>query len=582
VTLVTTRRSAAPLFGAALLVYCWQMAGIRPSVLWDREAVAAAGSFAAGLFPPDVSLGFLGVAGAAIVRTLGMAVTGTVLSIALALPMAVLATRTLWQRGVLLAGEPPGLAGFARGVVAGSARAVLRFLRAVPDLVWALLFVVAVGLGPVAGVLALAIGSAGVLGRVYADVFEAVDPGPLEALHATGATRLQVFLVGIWPQAARSVLAYTLYSFECGVRAASVLGFVGAGGIGYEIQVSMRLFRYHEVLTLIASFVLLATSTEALGRWIRRRLDSNRDARGAARVLGAGPARGAQLIAGAAVLCASAAASGFFDVTRCRGLLDRMGRFAMQLVPFALDSGFLRSLARPLEETIAISIVGTAAGVVLGGALAIPATSTLMLPRDDAAGRHPLLERAAGWACYRASRLTLGVLRSIPDLVWVMVCVLAVGFGPFAGTIALGLHTGGVLGKLYAEVLEEAPDPPIEALRATGAGPLGCLVWGMLPQARAMLVSYTALRWETNLRASTVVGLVGGGGIGLAIYNNIQLGFYPRVATLVVVVYLLVIASDWIADRGARRAELEQARAPAAAGAQVADEIAPAHRRVPS
>src|SRR6185503_2519467 len=183
--------------------------------------------------------------------------------------------------------------------------------------------------------------------------------------------------------------------------------------------------------------------------------------------------------------------------------------------PPALDASFLRSLVVPLEETIAISIMGTLAGILLGGVLAIPATATLMLPPDDAAGRRPLLERAARGACYRAARLVLGVLRSVPDLVWVMVCVIAVGFGPFAGTIALGLHTGGVLGKLYAETLEEVPEPPLEALRATGAGPLGCLLWGMLPQARSMLVSYTALRWETNLRASTVVGLVGGGGLGL-------------------------------------------------------------------
>jgi phosphonate transport system permease protein len=557
-----------------LIVYCWHVAGIRPSLLWDRGAAASVGSFVAGLFPPDVSPGFLAVVARAIVRTLGMAVMGTALSVALALPMAVLAARTLWQRGVLIAGEPQGLAGFARLAVSASARAVLRFLRAVPDLMWALLFVVAVGLGPIAGVLALAVSSAGVLGRVYADIFDAVDPGPLEVLHASGATRLQVFLVGIWPQATRNVLAYTLYSFECGVRAASVLGFVGAGGVGYEIQASMRLFQYREVLTLIASLVLLASSTEAFGRWLRRRLDSNRRATRTAGL--------AKMLAGAAVLCAGAAASGMFDMPSGRGLFDRMRHFAMQLVPPDVEPGFLQSLALPLQETIATSVLGTLVGVVLGGALAIPATSTIALPRDEV-GRASWLGRMACWACHRASRFTLGILRSIPDLVWVMICVLAVGFGPFAAAIALGLHTAGVLGKLYADALEEVSTPPIEALRAAGAGPLGCFFWGMLPQARAMLVSYTALRWETNVRASTVVGLVGGGGLGLAIYNNVELGFYPRVATLVVVVYVLVVASDWIADRRTRRAELERAHAPAPTdGEHTSDGLAPPYRRVAS
>jgi phosphonate transport system permease protein len=145
--------------------------------------------------------------------------------------------------------------------------------------------------------------------------------------------------------------------------------------------------------------------------------------------------------------------------------------------------------------------------------------------------------------------LTLNALRSIPELIWVLVCILAVGLGPFAGTVAIGLHTGGVLGKLYAETFEEAPPQPIDALRASGASLPQIFLWGVWPQTRPMLASYTVLRWEMNLRVSTILGLVGGGGLGQAIYNNIQLGFYPRVTTLVAVVYMLVIVTDWISDR---------------------------------
>jgi phosphonate transport system permease protein len=143
----------------------------------------------------------------------------------------------------------------------------------------------------------------------------------------------------------------------------------------------------------------------------------------------------------------------------------------------------------------------------------------------------------------------LNILRSIPELVWVLICILAVGIGPFAGTIALGLHTAGVLGKLYAETMEEVPVRPIEALRSLGASPVQVLLWAIWPQARPLLSSYTVLRWETNLRASAILGLVGGGGLGQAIYNNVQLGFYPRLSTLILLIYALVLASDWIGER---------------------------------
>jgi phosphonate transport system permease protein len=111
------------------------------------------------------------------------------------------------------------------------------------------------------------------------------------------------------------------------------------------------------------------------------------------------------------------------------------------------------------------------------------------------------------------------------------------------------LHTAGVLGKLYAEVMEEVERAPIDALHAVGARPFQILVYGIWPQAKPMLFNYTLLRWEANLRVSTILGLVGGGGLGQAIYNNIQLGFYPQVATMILLVYGLVIASDRVGDR---------------------------------
>ena len=148
-------------------------------------------------------------------------------------------------------------------------------VRSVPDLVWALLFVAGLGLGPTAGTLALAVSYTALLGRVYADVFDETDVRPLEALQALGATRLQILLFGILPQSRALLTSYTLYSFECSVRSAAVLGFVGAGGLGYEISLSMRLFEFPQVLTLIACFVLLLFLVDLLSRALRARLKAN-------------------------------------------------------------------------------------------------------------------------------------------------------------------------------------------------------------------------------------------------------------------------------------------------------------------
>jgi phosphonate transport system permease protein len=229
--------------------------------------------------------------------------------------------------------------------------------------------------------------------------------------------------------------------------------------------------------------------------------------------------------------------------------MGRVLRFAGQLVPPDLSVEFLRSLAEPLAQTLGISIAGTLIGLVVGGALALLATSVLIFPAaEDPARRSPLgiALRIAAWA---ASHAVLALLRSIPELLWVLFCIIAVGLGPFAGTLALGLHTAGVVGKLFAETLEEVPERALLGLRACGATPLQILCWGLWPQARGTLATYAMLRWENNLRVSTVVGLVGGGGLGFAMYNSVQLGFYPRVATLILMVYALVAGTDWISDR---------------------------------
>src|SRR5215472_16744020 len=271
----TARRVGVLLSVFLVLAVCWQGENVRLAVILQPATFTALWEFLRGLFPPDLSLGFLRIVFFALLSTVATAIAGTVLSVLIAIPLGALATPMLWRRGILSTGENRNWFSALQSLGSRMVFAFMGFLRAVPDLVWGLLFVTAVGLGSLAGALALAVAYAGVLGRVYADVFADVDPRPLEALQATGATRAQIFLRGIWPQALPNVMAYTLYSFECCVRAASVLGFVGAGGIGYEVGLSMRLFEYRQVLTLILAFILLLALTDMVSRELRARLQPN-------------------------------------------------------------------------------------------------------------------------------------------------------------------------------------------------------------------------------------------------------------------------------------------------------------------
>jgi phosphonate transport system permease protein len=250
------------------------------------------------------------------------------------------------------------------------------------------------------------------------------------------------------------------------------------------------------------------------------------------------------------VLGAAFALSGFGALTDGGPeLLGRMGRFAGRLFPPDLSPAFLRSLVEPLVQTIAISVVGTCVGVTIGVCAGLPAAQTLLFDDPREPGVRGPVSYTFRRALHAAARGLLALLRSIPELVWVLLCIVAVGLGAASGALALGLHTGGVLGKLYAETLEEAPARAAQALRAAGATRLQALLWGTIPQVRETLSSYTLLRWETNLRVSTVVGLAGGGGLGLVLYNNVQLGFHDRAATAVILVYALVAGTDALASR---------------------------------
>ncbi len=204
--------------------------------------------------PPDGSVVQTSIGAA--VETFDIALVGTAVAVLLSLPLAVLAARN--------ASPSPALYQVARGVIAVT--------RAVPDLIWALFFVTAVGLGPFPGVLAQSVHSIGMLGRLFAETIEDMDMGPVEALTVTGASRSQIVTHAILPGILPSLIGIALYRLDENVRSSLVLGFVGAGGIGFLILTYMNLFQYRKVATLLVMTYVLVVVVERVSAAIRRRV----------------------------------------------------------------------------------------------------------------------------------------------------------------------------------------------------------------------------------------------------------------------------------------------------------------------
>lgn len=207
----------------------------------------------------------------------------------------------------------------------------------------------------------------------------------------------------------------------------------------------------------------------------------------------------------------------------------KMGKFLGELLSPSLNGAFLHKLAIASLETIAMSALGTLLAAIAGLALALPASRT----------------HAGDPAYWRApTRLILNGLRSIPELVWAALLIISAGLGPFAGTLALALHTTGVLGRLFAEAIENAPPGPAFALRVQGVPAGRIFLYTTLVQVLPQLISYTLYRWENNIRAAAVLGVVGGGGLGQMLAFHMGLFHMNETSSILIGMILLVAMVD--------------------------------------
>jgi phosphonate transport system permease protein len=248
-----TRSSRWAAWAVILGAIVWSAVETEVSLGRVVEGLPFMGDFLRRMIPPDLSV--LGNALRGAMETIQIAVVGTAVAAVLALPMGFAAARNA---------APPWLFYWARSL--------LNAFRAVDTLVYALFFVAAVGLGPFPGVLAVMVYTATVLAKLYSEAIEAIEPGPVEAVRATGATTLQVLRWGVMPQLGPQFLSFTLYRFETNIRAAAVLGFVGAGGIGFYIQTYLRLLNYPAAATVLLVLIGLVMIVDFASSRLRARL----------------------------------------------------------------------------------------------------------------------------------------------------------------------------------------------------------------------------------------------------------------------------------------------------------------------
>ncbi|MGJ7515684.1 phosphonate ABC transporter, permease protein PhnE [Pseudomonas baetica] len=215
--------------------------------------------------------------------------------------------------------------------------------------------------------------------------------------------------------------------------------------------------------------------------------------------------------------------------------LKQMGAYAQRFLNPDLSAAHLQAIGQGALETLAMSALGTLLAAVFGLVLALPA-----------AGRF-------GWPFKSASRLVLNALRAIPELVWAALMVLAAGLGPNAGTLALALHTTGVLGRLFAEALENTPPQPAEAIRLQGANAVSAFCYGTLPNLLPQLLAYILYRWENNIRMASVLGFVGAGGLGQMLYVSLSLFQEAQASTVILAMLLLVFAVDSLSSWSRQR-----------------------------
>lgn len=507
-------RTAISLSLLALVVWSAWGAGFGSGAIAHRGGWPLLGRFFAAAVRPQLDREFVDLVVRSTFTTIAFAVVATVVAV-----VGGLAT------GAVISAVASGHGGWRWTT---PLRAAIAIPRGLHEAVWALLLLSVLGRDPLVAVLAIAIPFSAITATVFADLFAEIDSRPARAARTAGAGRVAAFAYGTLPAAWPDVVGYGFYRFECALRSAVVVGIIGAGGLGFQLALSFSALRYEEMWTVI--YVLIGA-----GALVERWSGAMRNGRGRRR---RSTLTRPSLALGAILFVAAVIHLRVDPTTLWSGRTRALaGRLVAESWPPRLPAGGWGELAAEAAATVQMSVLAIA-GAFVAAALVAPM-----------AARSGSLRAAPAWIW----RVVLLVARTIPPPVWALLTLFVVHPGPVAAAIALGTYTLGVLGRLLAEVVENADQSPAEAARAAGAGRVTGFAYGTLPLVAPRFAALGLYRWEVVVRDSVVVGLVGAGGLGRLLAS--QNAAFDRPAMLTTLCAFIVLAAAADAVSGfARRA----------------------------
>lgn len=482
-----------------------------------------------------------------IALTVGLVLVGTLLAAVLSVPIAYLAaSNTTPNNGW---------------------RAAARFIgvltRALPDVVLAMAFVLMFSLGTLPGILAIGIHSIGMISKMFADAIEQIDEGPRLAIRAAGGSKMQEFSAGILPQVLPSWVATVLHRNDINLRGSVVLGYVGVAGLGLEMSYAFKSLNYGKGLGIALVIFVLCVAMEIISSLVRgAMLGQERQTRswidriihprlgGAAASAPTGRPAWAQspqtavrrpwtaqrvrntaagvvavLVVLGSVIVSDITWSDF--VTFWAKLPEVAGKFW----PPSFGNYEVAAMITAMRDTVAIALAATVLTLLPSLILGSLAASNVA-PSRGARG---------------VARFLLVGIRGIPELILAIVLVVITGLGPQAGVIALAIGGIGLLGKLIADSFEEVDRGPERALRAVGATRLQTYTSATVPQGMQALIGHSFYMLDTNIRAATILGIVGGGGVGYYLLNASQGSRYETVTAIVLMILVTVLVVEGLA-----------------------------------
>lgn len=548
------RRTVWLLIFAAGFVWSLDQAGVFDGTVLNRGGWTLALQFARAALHPDLSGELAILTLESTLTTLAFAIAATALCVALGLVFGILSSEVFWQLVFPERGRRRPLR--HRAPLVGL-RAALAVPRAIHEAIWGLFFINILGLDPLVAVLAIAIPFGAITARVFAAILDETPREALRALECSGVGPARALLYGLLPQALPDLLSYTFYRLECAIRSATVLGLIGAGGLGYQILLSLQSLRYDQVWTFLYALIVLSALTDGWSSFLRRRLhlatriDLQADLPSRDRAYHRVEPVAKRSLQAMAVLIPLSLWYIHADYARLVAprTLRLLAGVVHDALPPRMDAALLGSLVRLSAQTLSMSILAIALAAVGGLVLSVPAASTFMLPGGIFGGGASRAQAVKGVLGFATSRGLLLVLRALSEAIWALVALFLLFPGILPGALGLGLYNLGILGRLMAEVTENVDQRPLRALQAQGASAVQVLVYGVLPSTLPRCLAYVLYRWEVCIRATVMVGFVGAGGIGRLLADQMSSFDYRSVATSLVAMLVLTFGVDSLSAR---------------------------------